>query len=157
VRAILLATGLLASVPNCTDLYSVATHGLTAPVLTSQNATATSETTGVRVTISLSAQNPNDFPIALDSVDYQVSVSGTQVFTGTQEGLTVDEDATEAVQLSGVVDVSQPIFKTFRSGQTVPFTVTGVAHVDSPAGVPIDFAFTTTNSFVVPDSLPASP
>ena len=157
MRAILLATGLLASIPNCTDLNSVATHGFTAPVLTSETATATSETGGVRVTISLTAQNPNAFPIALDSVDYQVSVSGTQVFTGTQEGLTVDEDSTERVQLSGVVDVSQPIFKTFRSGQTVPFTVTGVAHVDSPAGVPIDFAFTTTNSFVVPDSLPTSP
>jgi LEA14-like dessication related protein len=153
----LLATGLLASIPNCTDLYSIATHGLTAPVLTSQNATATSETSGVRVTIALTAQNPNDFPISLDSVDYQVAVSGTQVFAGTQEGLTVDEDAAESVQLSGVVDVSQPVFKTFRSGQTVPFTVTGVAHVDSPAGVPIDFAFTTSDSFVVPDSLPPAP
>ena len=157
MRAILLATSLLASVPNCTDLYSVATHGLAAPVLTSEKADAGPTPAGVQVTISLTARNPNDFPIALDSVDYQVSISGTQVFTGTQEGLTVDEDASELVQLSGVVDVSQPVFKTFRSGQTVPFTVTGVAHVDSPAGVPVDFAFTTANSFVVPDSLPASP
>jgi LEA14-like dessication related protein len=157
VRAILLATGILASVPNCTDLYSVATHGLTAPVLTSPTATAASEPGGVRVTIALTAQNPNDIPIALDSVDYQVAISGTQVFSGSQEGLTVDEQTTETVHLSGVVDVSQPIFKTFHGGQTVPFTVTGVAHVDSPAGVPIDFAFATNNSFVVPDSLPPAP
>jgi hypothetical protein len=157
VRAILLATGLLASVPNCTDLYSVATHGLTAPVLTSQKATAASEAGGVRVSIVLTAQNPNDIPNALDSIDYQVSISGTQVFAGSQEGLTVDEQTTETVQLSGVVDITQPIFKTFRSREPVTFTVTGVAHVDSPAGVPVDFAFTTNNSFVVPDSLPASP
>ncbi|HEX4382509.1 MAG TPA: LEA type 2 family protein [Myxococcales bacterium] len=125
--------------------------------MTSQTATAASEAGGVRVTISLTAQNPNDFPISLDSVDYQVSVQGSQVFAGNQDGLTVDEDATETVLVSGVVDVNQPVFKTFRPGQTVPFTVTGVAHVDSPAGVPVDFAFTTNNSFVVPDSLPASP
>jgi LEA14-like dessication related protein len=157
MRAALAVTALLASVPNCTDVYSVATHGISSPVLTSQNATASSEPAGVRVSISLTAQNPNDFPISLDSVDYQVSVQGSQVFAGTQDGLTVDEGATETVNLSGVVDVSQAVFKTFRPRQTVPFTVTGVAHVDSPAGVPVDFAFTTSNSFVVPDTLPASP
>jgi hypothetical protein len=153
---------LLASVPNCTDLYSVATHGLSAPVLTSESPTATSVPTGVQVSIKIQARNPNDFPISVDSVDYQVAVlpagsdAGTQVFAGTQEGLTIDEGATDTVPVSGVVDTSQPIFKTFRTGQTVPFVITGVAHVDSPAGVAVDFAFSATDSFVVPGSLPAS-
>jgi hypothetical protein len=136
---------------------------MTAPVVTSDAdaGTAVSEDGGVRVTIVLTAQNPNDFPISVDGVDYQVAIfqagsdAGTQVFAGTQEGLTVDENATDTVTVSGLVDTSQPIFKTFRTNQTVPFVITGVAHVDSPAGVAVDFAFSANDSFVVPDSLPA--
>jgi hypothetical protein len=135
---------------------------MTAPVVTSDvdAGTAVSEDGGVRVTIVLAAQNPNDFPISVDSVDYQVAVltagsdAGTQVFAGTQDGLTVDENATDTVKVSGLVDTSQPIFRTFRTGQTLPLVITGVAHVDSPAGVAVDFAFSANDSFVVPGSLP---
>jgi len=156
MRVTIAAAMVMASVPNCTDLYSVATHGVTSPVVTadSSKVTAAADPAGnVHVTIPLTATNPNDFPISLDSVDYQVFLDATQtspVFTGTQEGLTVDEHSTEVVKVSGVVPTSVVTSMRFTHAQTVPFTVTGVAHVDSPAGVAVDFAFTATSAFVVP-------
>jgi LEA14-like dessication related protein len=151
-RALLSAVVLLASMPNCTDLYSAATHGVQAPVVTTdqRSTTAVPDPQGVRVSIVLNAQNPNAFPIQVDSVDYQVAINGTPVFAGTQEGATVDEDSSEKVTLSGVVDMHQAVFATLRSGQTVPLTVTGVAHADSPAGLAVDVSFKGTDSFVVP-------
>jgi LEA14-like dessication related protein len=155
MRVTIAAAMVMASVPNCTDLYSVATHGLTSPVVTtdSSKVTAAADPAGVRVNIQFTATNPNDFPISLDSVDYQVFLDATQtspVFTGTQEGLTVDEHSTEVVKVSGVVPTSVVTSMRFTHNQPVPFTVTGVAHVDSPAGVAVDFAFTATSAFVVP-------
>jgi LEA14-like dessication related protein len=148
VRAILAATMLLSSVPNCTDLYSIATHGLTAPTVTSTSATAALDPGGVRLTIVLTAQNPNDFPISMDSVDYTVSLAGAAAFEGTQEGVTIDERSTDTVTVAGVVPLSA-ILKA-AIAQTAAFTVTGIAHVDSPAGVSIDFHFAADGSFTLP-------
>ena len=154
MRATLAALTLLASVPNCTDLYSLATHGLSNPVITTQpsGATAVAAPGGARVTIPLLVQNPNDFPISVESVDYTVTVNGGQGFSGTQEATTVDESSTETVEVSGLVPSAT--FRGLRGGQTVTFTVTGVAHADSPAGINIDVAFTAGDSFVVPSGLP---
>ena len=46
-------------------------------------------------------------------------------------GVTVDEQSTETVTLSGVV----PITSRVAPGSTVSYTVTGTVHADSPAGV----------------------
>jgi LEA14-like dessication related protein len=152
VRALLSAVVLLASMPNCTDLYSAATHGVQAPVVTTDQSatTAAPDPAGVRISVVLNAQNPNAFPIQVDSVDYQVAINGTPAFAGTQEGTTVDEDSSETVTVSGVVDMHQAVFATLHPGQTVALTVTGVAHADSPAGLAVDVSFRGTDSLVVP-------
>jgi hypothetical protein len=156
VRATIAATMLLASVPNCTDLYSVATHGLTAPTVTldpQKPPFPAQDPAGIRVTIPLIATNPNTFPISVDSVDYQVLLDpspASPVFTGTQEGVTVDEHSTDALTVGGVIPTSVITSRRFTRGQIVPFTVTGTAHVDSPAGIAIDVAFTASSSFQVP-------
>jgi LEA14-like dessication related protein len=155
VRATLAATMLLASVPNCTDLYSLATHGLNQPVVTAQSgATATPAGSNASVTIPLLVNNPNDFPISVDSVDYAVTFStpcvfpapATQTgtgFSGTQEGVTVDEQTEEVVTIRQTIPLSA--FPTTATG--LNYTICGVAHADSPAGVQIDVAFSATSTF----------
>jgi LEA14-like dessication related protein len=156
MRATLAVTMLLASMPNCTDLYSVATHGLTTPTVTTDPQHApfpTLDSAGLRINIPLAATNPNAFPISVDSVDYQVFLDpapAAPAFTGTQEGTTVDEQSSETVTVGGVIPLSVVTSRRFTRGQTVNFTVTGTAHVDSPAGVAIDVAFAASSSFVVP-------
>ena len=83
VRTSLAVCLLLASAPSCPDLYSLATHGFSVPTVSAANATAALDTAGLRVTVQFTAANPNPFPIALTSVDYQVALQGQPVFAGT--------------------------------------------------------------------------
>jgi LEA14-like dessication related protein len=151
VRAIACSLTLLASIPNCTDLYSIATHGLNTPVVTTNNASVAPDAAGLRLTIPITVQNPNDIPIALDSVDYTVNVTSggntTPGFSGTQDALTVDEHSTETVSLSGVIPIST--LAGLRPGTTT-YTINGTVHADSPAGIAIDVTFTGSGSFATP-------
>ncbi|HEY2031031.1 MAG TPA: LEA type 2 family protein [Myxococcales bacterium] len=143
---------LLASIPNCTDLYSIATHGLNTPVVnTQQSASVAPDPGGLRLTIPITVQNPNDIPIALDSVDYTVSVtsggSTAPGFSGSQDAVTVDEHSSETVELSGVIPPSTLL--GLRPGTTT-YTISGTVHADSPAGIAIDVTFTGGGSFSTP-------
>jgi len=79
LRVSLAVCVLLASVPSCPDLYSLATHGFTVPTVDGATATAAVDPAGLRVTVAFTATNPNPFPITLSAVDYTVSMQGTTV------------------------------------------------------------------------------
>jgi hypothetical protein len=53
-----------------------------------------------------------------------------------------------------VINVLDPIYRTLPLGGRQTYTITGTAHVDSPAGVPVDVEFEGTGSFLVPATLP---
>lgn len=158
MRAILCSVTLLASIPNCTDLYSIATHGLNTPVVTTeQTAALSADPGGLRLTIPVTVQNPNDIPIALDGVDYTVAVNaavangdivdgGTSgsTFSGTRDGITIDEHSTEPVPLSIVIPPSAIL--ALQPG-TNTFIVSGTVHADSPAGIAIDVTFSGSGNF----------
>src|SRR5438067_2012480 len=109
---------------------------------------------GLRVTVAFTATNPNPFPITLSAVDYTVSMQGTTVFTGTQNDPSVPEHGSSKLDLSGVINIADPVYRTLRPGQSSSYTISGTAHVDSPAGVPVDVEFEGAGSFIVPGTLP---
>lgn len=154
VRASLVAV-LLASAPNCPDLYSVAAHGFAVPTLTARTASAVAAAGGAQVTVDLGAHNPNPYPIEVTGVDFDVAVEGTPAYSGSQQGLTVAQQADSGVQLGGLLPFASPAFKNLRPGQTAHYALTGTAHVASPAGVPVDVEFTTGGTFVVPQPAPS--
>jgi LEA14-like dessication related protein len=154
VRVSLAVCVLLASVPSCPDLYSLATHGFTVPTVDGATATAAVDPAGLRVTVAFTARNPNPFPITLSGVDYAVSMQGETVFTGTQADPSVPEHGQSKLDLTGVVHVISPVYRTLRPGQSASYTISGTAHVLSPAGVPVDVEFEGAGSFVVPATLP---
>lgn len=157
LRATLAAAFLLGSAPSCPDLYSVATHGFTMPALATEGATAVPDARGLNVAISFVARNPNPFPIEVSGIDFQVALNGSLVFAGTRDGVRVAENGSGAVDLRGSLPTSSPIFRQLQPGATQSYLVTGIAHVASPAGIPVDVDFSTAGSFVVPSGLPASP
>ena len=154
VRASLAVSVLLASAPSCPDLYSLATHGFEVPTLDGATATALPAPGGLLVTVAFTATNPNPYPIQLSSVDYQVALLGHTVFTGTQQDPSVPEHGKSTLDLIGIVDPRDPAYASLRPGQVQTYTITGTAHVESPAGVPVDVDFEGTGSFVVPATLP---
>ena len=154
VRVSLAVCLLLASVPSCPDLYSLATHGFTVPTVDGAAATAAIDPAGLRVTVAFTATNPNPFPITLSAVDYTVSMQGKTVFTGTQNDPSVPEHGSSKLDLSGVINIADPIYRTLRPGQSTSYTISGTAHVESPAGVPVDVEFEGAGSFIVPGTLP---
>lgn len=147
VRATVAAAMLLASVPNCTDLYSLATHGLTQPTVTG-NETALPQPDGtVVVSVTFTIDNPNDVPFVLDSLDYRGTAAGATLCSGTQDGVTIDEHSQETVTANCVISAAS--VPQAQAGQTVQLQVVGTAHFDSPAGIPIDVDFTTAQVPVV--------
>jgi hypothetical protein len=78
MRAAVVSAVLLASAPSCPDLYSLATHGFSLPTVATTGANAVADPPGVRVTVGLSATNPNPFAITLTSVDFALSLAGSQ-------------------------------------------------------------------------------
>ena len=154
VRVSLAVCLLLASVPSCPDLYSLATHGFTVPTVDGATATAAVDPAGLRVTVAFTATNPNPFPITLSAVDYTVAMQGKTVFTGTQNDPSVPEHGSSKLDLSGVINIADPIYRTLRPGQSTSYTISGTAHVESPAGVPVDVEFEGAGSFIVPGTLP---
>jgi hypothetical protein len=160
LRATLAAAFLLGSAPSCPDLYSVATHGFTMPALATEGATAVPDARGLNVAISFVTRNPNPFPIEVSGVDFQVALNGTLVFAGSRDGVRVAENGSGVVDLRGALPSGSPVFRQLQQlqpGATQIYLVTGIAHVASPAGIPVDVDFSTTGSFVVPSGLPASP
>jgi len=53
-----------------------------------------------------------------------------------------------------VINIADPVYRTLRPGQSSSYTISGTAHVDSPAGVPVDVEFEGAGSFIVPGTLP---
>lgn len=155
MRAPLAACVLLASVPNCPDLYALATHGFEAPTVDAMSATAALDPAGLRVRIRFVAHNPNPYPIALTSVDYQVSLQGEPAFAGSQADPAVPEHGEATLHLDGLLEFRSAAYRSLRPGQTATYAITGTAHIDSPAGVPADVEFEQDGSFVVPGQLPA--
>ncbi len=155
VKASLSVCMLMAAAPSCPDLYSLATHGFTVPTVTAATGNAVTDPAGVRVTVDFIASNPNPFPISLSSVDYLVSLQGEPAFAGTQADPSVPEHGTAVLALTGVIDPASAAYRSLRAGQTAAYRVTGTAHVNSPAGVPVDVDFDETGTFVVPQGLPA--
>lgn len=155
MRATLAVAALLASAPNCPDLYSIAAHGFTVPTLEARNAAAAPDGAGVQLSIDLGAHNPNPFPIEVSGVDYDLAIEGTPAFSGSQQGITVAEKGDGGLPLRGVLATSSPAFQHLRPGQTVRYALTGTAHVASPAGIPVDVQYSTGGSFLVPSTLPA--
>jgi hypothetical protein len=153
IRASLAVCALLAAAPNCTDLYSLSTHGFTPPTVDMTTATAAPDVDGLRVNVSLTALNPNPYPITVAGIDYTVSVNGSTVFSGNQPAISVAEGGgRNTVILSGVLPTLQSHGLT--PGQTVTYIISGSAHVDSPAGLPIDVDFSDQGTFVVPQGVP---
>ena len=155
VRTSLAVCLLLASAPSCPDLYSLATHGFSVPTVSAANATAALDTAGLRVTVQFTAANPNPFPIALTSVDYQVALQGQPVFAGTQSDPQVPEHGQSVLGLAGVISAASSGYRALRPGQSASYAITGTAHVASPAGVPVDVEFDAAGAFVVPQNLPS--
>ncbi|MFN2549965.1 MAG: LEA type 2 family protein [Myxococcales bacterium] len=154
IRVSLAVCMLLAAVPSCPDLYSLATHGFTVPTVDGATATAAPDPAGLRVTVAFTATNPNPFPITLSAVDYQLVVQGKTVFAGSQADPSVPEHGTSKLDLGGVIDVRDPVYRTLSPGGSQSYTLTGTAHVQSPAGVPVDVEFEGAGSFIVPGTLP---
>lgn len=157
LRATLAAAFLLGSAPSCPDLYAVATHGFSMPAFATDRATALPDARGLNVAISFVARNPNPFPIEVSGVDFQVALNGSPVFAGSRDGVRVAENGSGAVDLRGSLPTSSPVFRQLQPGSMQSYLVTGIAHVASPAGIPVDVEFSTSGSFVVPTGLPASP
>ena len=155
VRASLAVCVLMASAPSCPDLYSLATHGFAVPTIGGATATAVTDPGGVRVTVNFTATNPNPFPITLASVDYTVSLQGEAVFTGTQTDPSVPEHGARQLDLVGIIPTSSQAYRSLRPNQSASYSITGTAHVNSPAGVPVDVEFTDDGTFVVPSNLPS--
>jgi hypothetical protein len=155
VRASLAVSVLFAAAPNCTDLYSLATHGFVPPKLEADSVSAAPDAAGLHADVRFVATNPNPYPIPISSVDYQVSVEGQAVFEGKLDDPHLPEHGTQAVVLGARIDRSDPFYRTLHSGDTVAYVVTGTAHVDSPAGVQVDVEFQGSGTFVVPANLPA--
>lgn len=155
VRTSLAVCLLLASAPSCPDLYSVATHGFSVPTVSVANATAALDPAGLRVTVQFTAANPNPFPIALTSVDYQVALQGQPVFAGMQSDPQVPEHGQSVLALAGVISAASPGYRSLRPGQSASYAITGTAHVASPAGVPVDVEFEAAGSLLLPQNLPS--
>lgn len=154
-RAVLAAVSLLASAPNCPDLYSLAAHGFAVPTISARSASAATAASGLQVVVDVGAHNPNPFPIDVTGVDFDVAVEGTPAYSGSQQGVTVTENSDAGVQLAGLLSTASPAFRALRPGATAHYALKGTAHVASPAGVPVDVEFSNTGTFVVPQQLPA--
>lgn len=154
VRSLALAA-LIAAAPNCPDLYSLGVHGFAVPTVAARSAAALPGTSGLRVSIQFAAHNPNTFPITLSSVDYDVAIEGSPVFSGSQGDVSVANESDGIVALSGILDVRSPVFQGLRPGANAHYVLSGTAHVATPAGVPVDVEFSTPGVFVVPAALPA--
>src|SRR2546422_8387935 len=109
---------LFASAPSCPDLYSLATHGFSVPTLESRSAVGTPEQHGIRVTIDLAAHNPNSIPLSMEGVEYPLSVQGQPVFAGSHDSIALAERADGLLQVTGVIDTSQPVFRELIPGQS---------------------------------------
>jgi LEA14-like dessication related protein len=155
VRASLAVCALLAAAPNCPDLYSLGTHGFTVPTVDATSALAVPLPGGILVTVQFTADNPNPFPIALSSVDYAVTLDGQPLFAGSQADPEVPEHGKATLGLMGAIETANPAYRSLRPGETVAYRITGTAHVNSPAGVPVDVEFDGVGTFVVPQGLPA--
>ncbi len=155
VRVSLAVAALLASAPNCPDLYSLAAHGFTNPTLAARNASAVPVGSDLQVTIDVGAHNPNPYPIEVTAVDYDLSLDGAPAFSGSQQGVTVAQQGDGGLHLGGRLAINSAIVRNLRPGQTVRYLLSGLAHVASPAGLPVDVAYSTGGAFVIPQFLPA--
>jgi hypothetical protein len=158
MRAIAAAAVLLASAPECADLYSVAARGFTAPEVEVSSAGATRSGEQLHVELHFAAKNKNNFPLTVSSVDYRVELAGLPAYGGNQPGVTVAENASGALVFAGSLGWgnARPVLERLRGEATTTYRLVGTVHCESPAGVPVDVEFDTTGDVQVPE-LPASP
>ncbi|HUJ28242.1 MAG TPA: LEA type 2 family protein [Myxococcales bacterium] len=150
VRASLAVCVLMAAAPSCPDLFALTTHGFTPPTVEMTTASAAQAGNTLQVNVTLTALNPNPYPLSFAGIDWQVSVDGATVFSGQQPAISVPESGGQTtVQLAGVLPT-----QGYAAGDAVSYVVSGTAHVDSPAGVPVDVEFSDEGTFVVPGGVP---
>ena len=154
IRASLVFCVVLASAPSCPDLYSAATHGFDVPTVQVSGTSAFPDPSGVAVTVDFTAHNPNAFPLSVSGIDYRVALQGSPVLDGAQAAFDVPGQGDATPQLKGVISRTSPAYRSLVVGQTATYTISGVLHVDSPAGVPVDVDFAQNGSFVVPPGIP---
>ena len=85
--------------------------------------------------LRLHVHNPNDRPLLVDSISYEVQVAGQKVVSGaTQEGFTVpargDNDFTVDAQADLATAALRLLSDSMRR-QPTPYRVTGVLHLGS--------------------------
>lgn len=150
LRASLLAAAILAAAPNCTDLYSVGAHGFQIPKLAVQSARADQVGQAFQVVLDFQTHNPNPYPLTVSSVDYQVTLQGVPIFSGSKPGLSVEGTSDGSVMLTGEVPFASPALTGLTPGKSATYVLSGTLHVDSPAGVPVDVDYSTSGIFLVP-------
>ena len=144
------ALALIAAAPNCTDLYSIGTHGFAVPALTVQNPRAAQSGGAVEVALELHARNPNPYPLAVSSVDYAVTLQGIAIFNGTLPAQQIEPASDASLTVTGSVPLTSPALSGLLPGQSARYTLTGTLHLESPAGVPIDADYSMSGNVPVP-------
>jgi LEA14-like dessication related protein len=152
MKALIAAVGLLASAPSCTDLYSIAVRGGGVPkatVGTPQGATQGKTST---ITVNVAVQNPNRFPLTLRGLEYDLALDGTPAGAGTLGRTTVpaQDGLTLAMIASLSWTTSSAVLTKLATETTAQYRITGTAHLETPAGLPVDVDFDGSGTFAVP-------
>lgn len=152
MRATIAAISLLAAAPSCPDLYSLAVHGGGVPTATVGAAQAATQGSTVIVTIAVSVKNPDTFPLTLRGLEYDIAIDGTPASAGTLGRTTVTAKGGITLPLAGSLSwtTSSPVLQKLATETSAQYRLTGTAHLETPAGVPVDVDFDGGGSFVVP-------
>jgi LEA14-like dessication related protein len=156
MRAMIAAVGLLASAPSCPDLYSIAVRGGGVPTATVGAATAATQGSTATVTVNIAVTNPNRFPLTMRALEYDLAIDGAPASSGSLGRTTVPEQGGVTLALVGSLSwaTSAAILQKLATETNAQYRITGTAHLETPAGLPVDVDFDGSGSFVVPP-LPA--
>lgn len=152
MRAMIAAIGLLASAPSCPDLYSLAVRGGGVPSASVGPAKAAAQSPTVTITIEVAVKNPNRFPLTLRGLEYDLAIDGAPAASGTLGRTTVDAQGALTLPLVGSLSwtTSAPVLQKLSTETNAQYRITGAAHLETPAGLPVDVDFDGSGSFVVP-------
>ncbi|GAC1347907.1 MAG: hypothetical protein NVSMB23_27940 [Myxococcales bacterium] len=152
------AIGLLASAPSCPDLYSLAVRGGGVPTTNVGPARAATQGATVSVTVDVAVKNPNRFPLTLRGLEYDLAIDGAPAASGTLGRTTVAAQDGVTLPLVGVLSwsTSRPVLQKLSTEKNGQYRITGTAHLETPAGLPVDVDFDGSGTFVVPPLPPAT-
>ncbi|HXN56454.1 MAG TPA: LEA type 2 family protein [Myxococcales bacterium] len=152
MKALIAAVGLLASAPSCPDLYSMAVHGGGVPTATVGAAQAATQGSTTTVTIQVAVTNPNRFPLTMRALEYDLAIDGTPASAGALGRTTVPEQSGLTLALVGSLSwaTSAAVLQKLATETNAQYRITGTAHLETPAGLPVDVDFDGSGSFVVP-------